>query len=129
MSNLTDTIYTDLCSRFPFTFLNGNKYLFILYEYDTSYIFAMPMKNRSKDRMNCVFDALITRLNKQCFYPKVHFLDNVISKELKTNIKKNKIKFQLVPPGIKQKNNAERAIKTFMNHFIVGLTTYIKIFL
>ena len=31
------------------------------------------------------------------------------------------IKYQLVPPNNHRENNVERAIKTFKNHFIVGI--------
>jgi hypothetical protein len=33
------------------------------------------------------------------------------------------IDFQFVPPGLHQRNAAERAIRTFKNHFIAGLCT------
>jgi hypothetical protein len=36
----------------------------------------------------------------------------------------NYVDFQLVPPGIYWRNAAERAIRTFKNHFIAGLSIY-----
>jgi hypothetical protein len=36
----------------------------------------------------------------------------------------NDANFQLVPPGIYRRNAAERAIRTFKNHFIAGLSIY-----
>jgi hypothetical protein len=34
------------------------------------------------------------------------------------------IKYQLVPPHIHRRNAAERAIRTFKNHFIAGLSIH-----
>ena len=39
-----------------------------------------------------------------------------------------KEKFQLVPPYIHQRNSAERAIRTFKEHFIAGLSSTHKDF-
>ena len=36
------------------------------------------------------------------------------------------IDFQLVPPGMHRRNAAERAIRTFKNHFIAGLCSVDK---
>ena len=38
------------------------------------------------------------------------------------------VEFQLVPPGVYQRNAAERAIHTFKNHFIAGLCSIDKNF-
>jgi hypothetical protein len=40
----------------------------------------------------------------------------------------NDVDFQLVPPGIHRRNAAERAIRTFKNHFIAGLCSVNKNF-
>ena len=38
------------------------------------------------------------------------------------------IDYQLVPPGVHRRNAAERAIRTFKNHFIAGLCSTDKNF-
>jgi hypothetical protein len=49
-------------------------------------------------------------------------MDNEASKGLKDFlVKDNNIQYQLVPPHIHRRNAAERAIRTFKNHFIAGL--------
>ena len=55
--------------------------------------------------------------------PNLYILDNEISGELKTALAKNKIDYQLTPPHIHRRNAAERAIRTFKNHFLVGLAS------
>jgi hypothetical protein len=50
-------------------------------------------------------------------------LDNDASKALKKRIAQHEIKHQMVPPHVHCANAAERAIRTFKNHFIAGLCT------
>jgi hypothetical protein len=41
----TNQIYSDLTGRFPTTSLSGNKYILILYYYDSNGVLSAPMKN------------------------------------------------------------------------------------
>jgi hypothetical protein len=47
---------------------------------------------------------------------------------LKAFLRDENIDFQLVPPGLHRRNAAERAIRTFKNHFIAGLSSVDKNF-
>jgi hypothetical protein len=40
----TNQIYSDLTGRIPTTSLSGNKYMLILYDYDSNIILSAPMK-------------------------------------------------------------------------------------
>jgi hypothetical protein len=60
--------------------------------------------------------------------PKFERLDNETSKELQDYMQKENISFQYVPPHCKRRNAAERAIRTFKNHFIATLCTVDKDF-
>jgi hypothetical protein len=40
----TNQIYSDLTGRFPTTSLSGNKYILILYDYDSNIVLSAPMK-------------------------------------------------------------------------------------
>ena len=48
-------------------------------------------------------------------------LDNECSQALKDFFQEEGTTFELVPPGMHRRNAAERAIRTFKNHFIAGL--------
>ena len=50
-------------------------------------------------------------------------LDNEISTDLINIFESRKITYQLVPPENYRRNTAERAIKTWKNHFIAGLSS------
>ena len=50
-------------------------------------------------------------------------LDNETSNNLLNAFEKENINYQLVPPHIHRRNAAERAIDTWKNHFIAGLSS------
>jgi hypothetical protein len=117
----TNQIYSDLTGRFPTTSLSGNKYMLILYDYDSNIILSAPMKNRGDKEMVRAFDLLIQSLILRGLKPLLQRLDNEASLDLRNYLTKQGITYQLAPPHIHQRNNAERAIQTFKNHFITGL--------
>jgi hypothetical protein len=43
----TNQIYTYLTDRFPTTSLSGNKYILILYDYDSNSVLSVPMKKEA----------------------------------------------------------------------------------
>ena len=50
-------------------------------------------------------------------------MDNECSAKFKNTLAENKLKYELVPPHQHRRNAAERAIRTFKNHFLAGLAT------
>ena len=118
---ITGKTYSDLTGRFPTISSRGNQYIFIMYDYDSNAILAEPMKNRTSPELVRACSALHSLLIKRGLQPKFHVLDNEASVALQDAITNNKIEFQLAPPHIHRRNAAERAIRTFKNHFIAGL--------
>ena len=55
--------------------------------------------------------------------PNTYILDNEVLRLLLDAMKKENIKYQLVPPHVHRSNIAERVIQTFKNHFKAGLPT------
>jgi hypothetical protein len=55
----TNQIFSDLTGRLPTTSLSGNKYILILYDYDSSSFLSAPIKNRGDKEMVRAFDLLI----------------------------------------------------------------------
>jgi hypothetical protein len=117
----TNQIYTDLTGRFPTTSLSGNKYILILYDYDSNIVLSAPMKNRGDKDTERAFDSLIQSLIIRGLKPNLQRLDNEASLALRKYLTKQGIDYQLASPHIHRSNNAERAIQTFKKHFIVGL--------
>jgi hypothetical protein len=117
----TNQIYTYLTGRFPTTSLSGNKYIVILYDNDINSILSAPMKSRGDKDMVRAFDLLIQSPIIRGLKPSLHHLENEASLALRNYLTKQGIYYQLAPPHIHRRNNAERAIQTFKNHFIARL--------
>ena len=120
----TGQVYSDLTGRFPVPSSSGNKYVLILYDYDSNAILCALLKTRTAADIVRAHNELFDRLQQAGATPKLHRLDNEACKELKHLLQhEHKVKFQLAPPNMHRRNAAERAIRTFKNHFIAGLST------
>jgi hypothetical protein len=93
----------------------------VLYDYNSNAILTEPMKNRTAASTLQAFKTLHTKLIKASLRPKLQKLDNECSQLLKDYLSTEDIDFQLVPPHLHWRNAAERAIRTFQNHFIAAL--------
>jgi hypothetical protein len=115
--------YTDLTGRFPHISARGNKYLLIVYDFDSNAILVEPLKSRQAGEIKRAWQSLHDILIKRGTAPKMYILDNEASNELKNAMIKNKLSYQLAPPHIHRRNAAERAIRTFKNHLLAGLAS------
>ena len=80
------------------------------------------MKNRSDAEFLRVYNEIMEDLKLKGLKPTYHRLDNEASKAYKAAITQHDITYQLVPPGNKETNNAERAIQIWKAHFITILS-------
>jgi hypothetical protein len=124
----TGQIFTDQTGRFVIPSSNGNNYLMVLCDHDSNHIFAQPFKNHTAHCITEAYKILHQLLCDIGFKPKLQRLDNECSEMLKRFLKLKDVDFQLVPPGVRRRNAAERAIRTFQNHFIAGLCSTDKDF-
>jgi hypothetical protein len=108
----TNQIYTDITGRFLTTYLSGYNYISILYDYDSNIVLSDPMKNRGEKEMVRAFDILIQSLIIRGLKLSLRRLDNEASLALRNYLTKQVIDYQLAPPHIHRRNNAERAIQT-----------------
>jgi hypothetical protein len=115
--------YSDQTGQFPVVSSSGNHYLFVLYNQDTNYIHAIAIPNRQAATLRDAWETTHKLLIQQGHPPDLHILDNECSQELKSAFQKYKIQFQRVPPHVHRVNAAERAIRTFKNHFVSILCT------
>ncbi|KAG7340278.1 hypothetical protein IV203_023821 [Nitzschia inconspicua] len=79
------------------------------------------MRNRSQQSHTEAFRIAHQRLVRAGLRPRLQLLDNECSTLLKDFMHDQNLDFQLVPPYLHRRNAAERAIRTFKNHFIAGL--------
>jgi hypothetical protein len=121
-------IYTDHTGRFPVVSSKGNKYIMVLYDYDSNAILAKPIKDCTAPELLKAFQFMEQELVARGLKPKLMKLDNEASKLLKDYLYQQYITFQLVPPYSHRLNAAERAIRSFKDHLIAGLCSTDKSF-
>ena len=119
----TGRVYTDQTGRFPSASSRGYKYILILYSYDCNAILAEPIKSRTAQDILQAYQKIIKFLTVRGYKPTTHWLDNEASAIMKEYDTEEKIKYQLAPPYTHRRNAAERAIRTWKNHFIAALCT------
>ena len=118
---LTGKIFSDQTGQFLVPSISGNKYVFLLYDYDSNYMMVDPIPSRTKLQLKRVYETRIQRLKARGLTPKLQRLDNETSKLMTDYMDEQGITYQLTPAGSHRRNIAEKAIQTFKNHFIAGL--------
>jgi hypothetical protein len=116
-------LYTDLTGKFPVRSIKGNSYVMVCYIYDCNYVKVIPMKSSSASEWVKAYDSVHQELTVKGFKPKLQTLDNEASAVLKNFFTVNDIAYQLVPPHCHRRNAAERAIRTFKEHFVDGISS------
>jgi hypothetical protein len=111
----------DATGRFPVPSYDGKQYVLIMYSENGNYIKAVTMPDRTKQSYLKAYKEGITYFEEKGLKPNFQRIDNEISNELKAYLLKHNIGLDLVPPGQHRRNRAERAIRTFKNHFIAIL--------
>jgi hypothetical protein len=121
-------IYTDQTGIFPVVSSKGNKYIMILYYYDSNAILAQPIKDRTAPELLRAFQVMEQEFLARGLKPKLMKLDNEASKLLKAYLYQQNITFKLVLPYSHRRNSAEKAIRSFKDHLIAGLCSTDKSF-
>jgi hypothetical protein len=118
---ITGKLFSDLTGRFVAPSSVGNCYILIVYDYDSNHIFAEPMKNRTSHEHLAAYRRVYTTLKSSGLAPQLQKIDNEASRLLLDFLHSENVEYQLAPPHNHRTNAAERAIRTFKNHFIAGL--------
>jgi hypothetical protein len=116
-------LYTDLTGKFLVRFSKGNSYVMICYVYDFNCVKVILMKSRSASEWVNAYDTIHQELTVKGFKPKLQTLYNEASAALKNFFTANDVEYQLVPPQCHRLNAAERAIRTFKEHSVAGLSS------
>ncbi|EEC51526.1 predicted protein [Phaeodactylum tricornutum CCAP 1055/1] len=124
----TGKIFSDLTGRFVTSSSTGNAYMLVVYDYDSNFIHVEPMKNRTGTEILAAYRRAFDLFSSRGLRPQLQRLDNEASTALQQFMDDSRVDFQLVPPHLHRRNVAERAIRTFKNHFIAGLCSTDKDF-
>jgi len=115
--------HTDPTGKFPVESYSLNNYCLVMFSEDANYIHAEPMKTRNAQDYVTAYLRGLAVFEKSGFKPICERLDNEMSPAFLAACEKRGVKLQLVPPHNHRANRAERAIRTFKNHFIAILAT------
>ena len=126
--NLTGLICSDQTGRFPVTSNRGNKYIMVILDYDSNAIITRPLPSRSQTHLLQAFASVNNYLISIGRQPKFVRIDNEAPTILRQYMTTSNIKYQIVPPHNHRRNYAEKAINSFKDHFIAGLTNLNKSF-
>ena len=114
---LKGLISTDLAGRFPFQSFKGNNYIFLLYDYDSNAILVTAIRSRQAKDILAGYERCYQRLTDAGITPILQRIDNEISDLLINSIKQKKLDYQIVTSHDHRTNPAERAMRTFKDHF------------
>ena len=96
----------------------------VLYDHDRNAILAEPLTSCSERKFIRVTLVPHSYLSARGLTPQYQMLDNECPGGLKHFLRDFSINFQLVPPHLHRINAAERAIQTYKDHLVAGLSSY-----
>ena len=93
------TIATDLPGWHPVTSARGHKNIFLMVDYDSNYIHAVPIKSRKAVDLISGFEICYATLTSNGLTAEYVRLDNEMSNLLLTHIEDEALTYQLASPG------------------------------
>jgi len=116
------SIYFDATGRFPFQSEEGYEYMLVsVYK---NYIHVEPMVDRTGSSYVTAYRSTINFFKSKGHNLSIARLDNETSILLETFFKNEaKINYSFIAVGCHRANKAERAIQSWKNHFIAGIST------
>ena len=120
-SKTLHALYADLPGRFPISSSLGNEYILVFFYEEGNYIHLEPLPNRSGEQQAKAHARALSFFKRYGVTTiDLAMMDNEISPEVR-NVYATVCPIQLVPPNSHRANKAERAIRTFVNHFVAIL--------
>ena len=83
----------DQTGRFPYQSARGNKYIFILYNYDSNAILKEELNDRTADSLTRAWKNTFARLTHDGHTTQLHVLDNEISADFTAALDTEKIQY------------------------------------
>ena len=114
-------LYTDDTGRFHPRSRSGNQYLMVALHSTSNAILVHPFATKKDAHRIAAYQAIYARLKHAHQAPTLHTMDNEASSAFRQAITANECSLQLVPPHVHRRNAAERAIRTFKDHFLAIL--------
>ena len=117
LTEVEGRLYSNQTGRFPITSNRGNCYVIIFYVVDGNYIKSYPIKSRHRSNLLKAYEEVYSYLRVRGYRPQLHKLDNETSRDVEDFITDQQTKIQYTPADMHRTNLAEKAIRTWKNHF------------
>jgi hypothetical protein len=119
----TGVAYHDMTGLFPFMSLDGCICYLVMYHYESNAIIATPIDGMDDRTIFEAYKKNFEMLEAKGFKVKLNVMDNQATKFIIKFQEEKNCKIQLVEPGNKRLNAAERAIQTWKDALIATLAT------
>lgn len=106
-NDVKNLIAFNLPERFPIVSGSGNKYIFVMYDWDSDYIKPVTMQSRETSEMIRCYGECYEHYKAAGFTARLLRLDNEVSRKLIKRINDNKLDYQLASPSDHRRNPAE----------------------
>jgi hypothetical protein len=116
-------VYTDQTGSFPIVSAQGIKAVMVMYDHDSNAILIEGITSRGKTELLRAYQLLLARLHSAGVRPTIQRMDNEVSNVFKSFLQQQGIQLELTPAHVHRRNAAERAIRTWKNHFLAGLAS------
>jgi hypothetical protein len=117
ITEMNGKVNSDQTGRFPITSNRGNCYVVIFYAADGNYIKSYPIKSRHRSQLLKAYEEVYSFLRIRGYRPQLHKLDNETSRDVEDFIAEQQAAVQYTPADMHRTNIAERACRTWKNHF------------
>ena len=119
----TGKLYGDPTGRFVVSSISENKYVLVIYDYNSNGIHAQGMLNNTNDGQAKAYKTVINLLQVRGCTPRLLKLDSVTSGFSDEFLGDEEIVFEFVPPYFHRRNSVEKAIRIFKDHLIPILSS------
>ena len=113
-------LHLDAAGALPFTGRDGSRYLIIFFSEKCNYIHVVGIKSRSAAEYVRALKSALQFFSRHGVDTSFVRMDNECSAELKELVRTGSISLELTPASQHRRNKAERAIRSFKNHFIAA---------
>ena len=118
----SDTLYTDATGTMPWPSEGGD--IYCLVGVCNNFIHAVPMKRRLAESVLEAHTEMFNFFKSLAIIPTKLRTDNELSSHLEAHSKLHGFThYSTVPPSNHRANKAERAIRSFKNHFLASMAT------
>ena len=117
----TGRMHSDQTGSVPVPGNHKEQYLFIMFDETSNFIYAAALTDLSAISLRAATEAGLSYFAAHGIEAKILRLDNQVSESVRELLRKQDVTIDITPVGQHRRNKAERAIRTYKNHFIATL--------